>query len=153
MLQTLRQNMEILQDGTPIYGMNQGTIGFLMNEYNDENLHERLEAAIPTIVHPLKMTAKTKTKTFEQIAINEVSLFRQTQQAAHISITVDGKVRLDELIADGILPSPQLAPFGQGAGAELCSNPMPKSRSQRLTLISGLFRHLPIIQIFGMFYR
>ena len=103
MLQTLRQNMEILQKGTPIYGMNQGTIGFLMNEYSDENLHERLEAAIPTIVHPLKMTAKTKTQTFKQIAINEVSLFRQTQQAAHISVTVDGKVRLDELIADGIL--------------------------------------------------
>ncbi|MEP1229703.1 MAG: NAD kinase [Litorimonas sp.] len=103
MLQTLRQNMDILQKGTPIYGMNQGTIGFLMNEYNEDTLRERLQAAIPTIVHPLKLIAKTKTQTYEQIAINEVSLFRQTQQAAHISVTVDGKVRLDKLIADGIL--------------------------------------------------
>jgi len=103
MLQTLRQNMPALRRGTPVYGMNQGTIGFLMNEFNKENLCERLSLAEPTIVRPLKMTAKSKNGTHQQIAINEVSLFRQTQQAAHISVTVDGKVRLDKLIADGIL--------------------------------------------------
>jgi len=105
MLQTLRQNIAILRGGTPVYGMNQGTIGFLMNEYNEEKLCQRLSKAEATIIRPLKMVATTKTDTYEQMAINEVSLFRQTQQAAHISVTVDGKVRLDKLIADGILLS------------------------------------------------
>jgi len=103
MLQTLRQNMPALRKGMPVYGMNQGTIGFLMNEYGEDNLLDRLSEAEATIVRPLKMTATTKNDTFEQMAINEVSLFRQTQQAAHISVTVDGKVRLGRLIADGIL--------------------------------------------------
>jgi len=103
MLQTLRQHITVLRKGLPVYGMNQGTIGFLMNDYSEEKLCKRLENAEATLIHPLKMTAKTKAKTIEQMAINEVSLFRQTQQAAHISVTVDGKVRLDHLIADGIL--------------------------------------------------
>ncbi len=103
MLRTLRQNIPILRQGTAVYGMNQGTIGFLMNEYSQDNLRQRLAQAEATTVRPLKMTAIAKHGTFEQMAINEVSLFRQTQQAAHISITVDGKVRLGELIADGIL--------------------------------------------------
>lgn len=105
MLQTLRQNISAKRCEIPVYGMNQGTIGFLMNEYNENKLCERLAQAEATIIHPLKMTAKTHNETYEQMAINEVSLFRQTQQAAHISITVDGKVRLDKLIADGILLS------------------------------------------------
>ena len=103
MLQTLRQHMSVIRKGMPVYGMNQGTIGFLMNEYSGEKLCKRLEKAEPTIIHPLKMTARTKSEKFEQMAINEVSLFRQSQQAAHVSVTVDGKVRLDRLIADGIL--------------------------------------------------
>jgi len=103
MLQTLRQNMAVLRKGTPVYGMNQGTIGFLMNEYSEDNLITRLSKAETTIIRPLKMTATSANGTYEQMAINEVSLFRQTQQAAHISVTVDGKVRLDRLIADGIL--------------------------------------------------
>lgn len=105
MLQTLRQNIAGHRCEIPVYGMNQGTIGFLMNEYNEDKLRERLAQAEATIIRPLKMVATTKDETFEQMAINEVSLFRQTQQAAHISIKVDGKVRLDKLIADGILLS------------------------------------------------
>lgn len=105
MLQALRKNIDVLRSGTPIYGMNQGTIGFLMNEYNAIDLRLRLNMAESTTVHPLKMSAVSKKGCSEQFAINEVSLFRQTQQAAHISITVDNKVRLDHLIADGIMLS------------------------------------------------
>ena len=103
MLQILRQNLTALRRGKPIYGMNQGTIGFLMNSYDENDLHTRLEQAEPTHIHPLKMLARTEDKDYRQIAINEVSLFRQTQQAAHIKIDVDGKTRLSQLIADGIL--------------------------------------------------
>ncbi len=106
MLQTLRD--VILENGhaqsTPIFGMNRGTVGFLMNEYRTENLLERLEKAEPQCLHPLKMTAKDgQGKTHEHFAINEVSLLRETRQAAKIRVSVDDKVRLDELVADGVL--------------------------------------------------
>jgi NAD+ kinase len=90
----------------PIYGMNFGTVGFLMNEYSEADLPARLAAARPSILHPLKMEAIDIKghKTFAR-AINEVSLLRQTSQAAKMSLIVDGKVRLPELIADGVLVS------------------------------------------------
>ena len=103
MLETLRRYMTLIRRGLPVYGMNRGTIGFLLNEYKDEDLLERINSAQPAIIHPLKMTAETESGIFEELAFNEVSLFRQTRQAAHIQITVDGKSRLERLIADGVL--------------------------------------------------
>ncbi len=101
MLETLHR---FIPDCTPIFGMNRGTIGFLMNEYRPEGLMERLEAAKLEVLHPLKMTAKTLDgKTHQAQAINEVSLLRETRLAAKIRIHVDGKVMLDQLVADGVL--------------------------------------------------
>jgi len=103
MLQTLRRHMPLLKRGLPIYGMNRGTLGFLMNKYNIENLAERIEAAETTTIHPLQMQAEGRGGTYSELAFNEVSLYRQTRQAAHIAINVDGKTRLEKLVADGIL--------------------------------------------------
>lgn len=103
MLETLRRHMTLIRRGLPIYGMNKGTIGFLLNEYQDTNLHERLASALPSTIRPLKMTAEANGGIFEELAFNEVSLLRQTRQAAHIRVLVDGKTRLEHLIADGIL--------------------------------------------------
>ena len=103
MLRTLRRNITLVRRGLPVYGMNKGTIGFLMNEYSVDGLYERLAAAEAATVKPLKMTAKGAGGTYEELAFNEVSLYRQSQQAAHIKISVDGKTRLERLIADGIL--------------------------------------------------
>lgn len=101
MLQTLHKFMN---SGKPIYGMHRGTIGFLMNEYDAEGLVERLAAAQITIMHPLVMRARdAKGDMHERRAINEVSLFRQSAQAAHLRILIDGQERLAELIADGVL--------------------------------------------------
>jgi NAD+ kinase len=101
MLQTLH---DFMHSGKPIYGMHRGTVGFLMNEYRTEHLAERLAAAHKTIVHPLLMRARDGAqKIYEYHAFNEVSLFRQTYQAAHLRISIDGEVRLAELIADGVL--------------------------------------------------
>ncbi|MDP6689957.1 MAG: NAD kinase [Alphaproteobacteria bacterium] len=88
----------------PIYGMNQGTVGFLMNAFSLDDLPNRLRSAQRALVHPLAMTATDATGALHQaIAINEVSVFRETRQAAKISITIDGQVRLDELVCDGVL--------------------------------------------------
>jgi NAD+ kinase len=88
----------------PIYGMHRGTVGFLMNDFQEKDLRERLAAAQITIIHPLVMRVRdTKGKLHEHYAINEVSLFRQTYQVARLAISVDGKERLPELMADGVL--------------------------------------------------
>ncbi len=101
MLQTLHAHMKT---GTPIYGMNQGSVGFLMNDYNEENLPERLANAKTNIIHPLSMTVIARDNaTASALAINEVSLFRQTHQTAKLRITIDGKERMNELICDGAL--------------------------------------------------
>ena len=103
MLQTLHA---FLVRNRPIYGMNFGSIGFLMNEYSEDGLHERLDAAEAAIVHPLRMQAVTRAgQTIEEIAFNEVSLLREARQAAKIRILVDGKIRIPELICDGVLIS------------------------------------------------
>ncbi len=103
MLQTMHAH---LNSRIPIYGMNRGSIGFLLNDYHEDNLKERLEAAETTVIHPLRMTACDKQGVkHEALAINEASLFRQIYQAAKLRITVDGKVRMDELICDGVLVS------------------------------------------------
>ena len=88
----------------PIYGMNQGTVGFLMNRFTLDDLPRRLQAAQRAVVHPLVMTATDATGAkHDAIAINEVSVFRETRQAAKIRIAIDGQVRLDELVCDGVL--------------------------------------------------
>lgn len=91
---------------TAIYGMNRGSVGFLMNEYGEDRLEERLGNADITKIHPLKMTASdVHGTTHEAYAFNEVSLLRQIYQAAKLQISIDGKVRLEELICDGVLVS------------------------------------------------
>ena len=88
----------------PIYGMNRGSVGFMMNAYTPDDLPARLARAEPVTLRPLVMTTITMSgKKEEAIAINDVSLFREIQQAAKIKITVDDIVRLEELICDGIL--------------------------------------------------
>jgi NAD+ kinase len=101
MLQTLHKFMS---SGKPIYGMHRGTIGFLMNEFHVAQLRERLATADTTIIHPLIMRARDADgREYEYRAINEVSLFRETYQAARLRILIDGKERLAELTADGVL--------------------------------------------------
>jgi len=101
MLQTLHKFMT---SGKPIYGMHRGTIGFLMNEFALDGLIERLTAAQITVIHPLVMRSRDSAgRMHEHRAINEVSLFRQSAQAAHLRILIDGQERLAELIADGVL--------------------------------------------------
>jgi NAD+ kinase len=103
MLQTLHN---FLDGNRPIYGMNFGSIGFLMNEFAVEELHQRLDAAEPAKVHPLRMHATTRGgDVVDALAFNEVSLLRETRQAAKIRISVDDKVRIPELICDGVLIS------------------------------------------------
>lgn len=101
MLQVLHRFMG---SGIPIYGMNKGTVGFLMNEFREDGLRERLEAATENCIHPLSMTATdSQGKIHKALAINEVAIFRQSYQAARLRISVGGKVRLDELVCDGIM--------------------------------------------------
>ena len=101
MLQTLHG---FINNKVPIYGMNRGSVGFLMNEYREDNLKERLGAADITRIHPLSMIAYDQNgKAHKGLAINEVSLFRERHQAAKLEIAIDGKVRMEELICDGLL--------------------------------------------------
>jgi NAD+ kinase len=101
MLQTLHEHM---RSGTPIYGMHRGTVGFLMNEFGTHDLHARLSAARDNVIHPLLMRATDMNGAVHiHHAINEVSLFRQTNQAARLRILIDERERMAELIADGLL--------------------------------------------------
>ncbi|MEW5423868.1 NAD kinase [Amorphus sp. 3PC139-8] len=103
MLTTLHRFMNT---GKPIYGLNRGSVGFLMNEYRVDGLHERIDAAVTTAIRPLLMTARDVYGAEHTArAINEVSLLRQTHQAAKLRISIDKRVRLEELICDGVLVS------------------------------------------------
>ena len=103
MLQTLHRHMT---RKIPIYGMNQGSVGFLMNDYAEEGLPARRASAETAIRHPLRMSALRESGTEQEaLAINEVSLLRQTRQTAKIRVLIDGRVRIDEVICDGILVS------------------------------------------------
>src|SRR4029077_6444127 len=96
MLQTMHR---YLNSKIPIYGMNRGSVGFLLNDYREDLLLERLEKGENNVIHPLRMTAHDEKRAEHRaLAINEVSLFRQIYQAAKLRISVDGRVRLDELI-------------------------------------------------------
>ncbi len=101
MLETLHAFMD---RGIPVYGMNRGSVGFLMNEFHADNLPERIEKSVETKLNPLRMMATTESgEITEAIAINEVALFRETRQTAKIRIAIDDVVRIDELICDGVL--------------------------------------------------
>jgi NAD+ kinase len=103
MLQTLHRFMG---SEVPIYGMHRGSVGFLMNEFHEDQLLERVAGAQLNVIHPLKMTAQNIAGDVHQgLAINEVHLFRQCAQSARLAISVDGKERLSELVCDGILIS------------------------------------------------
>ena len=101
MLQTLHSTMNT---GKRIYGMNRGSVGFLMNDYRVDDLQERIDAAVENKFHPLEMSVVDSSGTVTVAnAINEVSVFRQSYQAAKLEVEIDGKVRLSELICDGLL--------------------------------------------------
>jgi NAD+ kinase len=101
MLQTLHRFMDA---HIPVYGMNRGSVGFLMNEYREDELPERLMQAKLNMIYPLRMRAiMADGSRGKALAINEVSLFRLTHQAARLKITVDGRTRLEELVCDGVL--------------------------------------------------
>jgi NAD+ kinase len=101
MLQTLHQHAE---HAVPVYGMKLGAVGFLMNQYREDDLLARLAAAEPAILRPLEMVALTEAgTTLSLLAYNEVSLLRQTRQTAHLRVHLNGRVRLDELVCDGAL--------------------------------------------------
>ena len=101
MLQTLHRHGAL---GRPVFGMKLGTVGFLMNQYRPDELVERIAAAEPAKLRPLEMTAMTESGTsISSLAYNEVSLLRQTRQAAHVRIGLNGQTRLDELVCDGVM--------------------------------------------------
>jgi NAD+ kinase len=101
MLDALRRRFA---DHVPVYGMNRGTVGFLMNEYLPDNLPDRIDAAERAHLSPLQMIATDiEGETHTALAINEVSMLRQTAQTAHLQITVDGKMRMPELSCDGVM--------------------------------------------------
>ena len=101
MLQTLHGAQDL---AAPVYGMNRGTVGFLMNEYAETDLLERLEAAEEEVLNPLAMRATCMDgSVHEALAINEVSVLRAGPQAAKLRITIDGRLRMEELVCDGAL--------------------------------------------------
>ncbi|TSD88849.1 NAD kinase [Mycobacterium sp. KBS0706] len=103
LLETLHRCVERRR---PIYGMNCGSVGFLLNDFQEEDLASRVAAARTVILHPLRMRATTVDGTVhEALGINEVSVLRQTRQTAKLRITVDGIVRMPELICDGAIVS------------------------------------------------
>ena len=101
MLETLHASQSL---DTPVYGMNRGTVGFLMNAYAEDRLQERLAVTEEEVLNPLRMRATTITgEVHEALAINEVSLLRVGPQAARLRISGDGRVRMDERVCDGAL--------------------------------------------------
>lgn len=101
MLQTLHATQHL---SAPVYGMNRGTVGFLMNAYQEDALIERLATAEEAAINPLSMTAQdVDGREYEALAINEVSLLRAGPQAAKLKIWVDGRERMSELVSDGVL--------------------------------------------------
>lgn len=101
MLSTLHRHSQL---GLPVFGMKLGSVGFLMNHYHADGLLQRLQAAERSVLNPLEMVAITESGLQQRLlAYNEVSLLRQTRQAAHIEVSLNAQVRLEELVCDGIL--------------------------------------------------
>ncbi len=129
MLHTLHRHIE---DGIPIYGMNCGTVGFLMNTYQEEHLLDRLEDAQITTIHPLQMVATTEDgKEHRLLAINEVSLLRNTAQAARIKVIIDGDTRLEQTVCDGVLVA---TPAGSSAYNASLGGPIIPLKAEALAL-------------------
>jgi NAD+ kinase len=129
MLQTLHAFMDL---HVPVYGMNRGSVGFLMNDYVDEQLPEKLEHAKSVVINPLRMIATdAMERKHAALAINEVAMFRQTHQAAKIRVIVDGRVMLEELICDGILAA---TPAGSTAYNLSAHGPILPIRSKLMAL-------------------
>ncbi len=102
---TMLEALHLNSDGTkPVFGMNFGSVGFLMNPYKTDDLADRIRKASAVKIHPLKMRAvDTKGSVHEAVAFNEVAMLRETRQAAQLKISVDDVVRIPELVCDGIL--------------------------------------------------
>jgi NAD+ kinase len=101
MLRTLHR---VIQNDAPVFGMKIGNIGFLMNRYSEDDLVQRLADARPVSLNPLRMEVQTESGTeTSALAINEISLLRQTNQAAHIRIIVNGNIKVEEMVCDGVL--------------------------------------------------
>ncbi|MCH8167287.1 MAG: NAD kinase, partial [Proteobacteria bacterium] len=129
MLATLHDTMDL---AAPVYGMNRGTVGFLMNEYHPDDLAERLAEARLAVINPLRMVAIDKDgRRTEALAINEVSLLRETRQAAKIRILLDGEERMAELVCDGILVA---TPAGSTAYNLSAHGPILPIRARRMAL-------------------
>ncbi|MBT4889639.1 MAG: NAD kinase [Rhodospirillales bacterium] len=129
MLRTLHAAMD---RGVPVYGMNRGSVGFLMNTFNQDDLPERLENSEAAILHPLHMEAHDlEGNIHTALAINEVSLLRETRLAAKISISIDGKERMEEMICDGVLVS---TPAGSTAYNASAHGPIMPIGSELLAL-------------------
>ena len=129
MLQTLHAHMN---NHTPIYGMHCGSVGFLMNDYNEDDLPQRLASANVSVIHPLRMVALgADGKTQKALAINEVALFRASYQAAKLRISVDDKLRMEELICDGVLVA---TPAGSTAYNHSAYGPIVPINAQLLAL-------------------
>ena len=116
MLETLHANLDAM---IPVFGMNRGSVGFLMNDFGEDDLPARVAAADEAVIHPLQMDAVTVTgERTGGLAFNEVSLLRQTRQSAKLRVSVDGRVRMDELICDGALVATHRAPGRPDAGPD-----------------------------------
>lgn len=121
-----------LSHGRPIYGMNRGSVGFLMNDYADGGLRDRLARAEHAVIHPLRMRAENaEGAVTEALAFNEVSLLRETRQTAKLRIRIDEKVRLDELVCDGCLVA---TPAGSTAYNLSAHGPIVPLKAQLLAL-------------------
>jgi len=129
MLETLHANLGAHR---PIYGMNRGSVGFLMNDYSEEDLLERVGAAERAVIYPLVMVAiDHRRKQHRALAINEVSLLRQIHQTAKLRISIDGQVRMEELVCDGALVS---TPAGSTAYNLSAHGPIIPLKAQVLAL-------------------
>jgi hypothetical protein len=132
MLETLHRN---LGSERPIYGMNQGSVGFLMNEYNEDGLIERIAAAERAVIHPLVMVAlDAGGQSHKALAINEVSMLRQTRQTAKLRLSIDRKERLAELFCDGVLVS---TPAGSPPDRQAAAVDRPQGAAGRTVLRRG----------------
>jgi NAD+ kinase len=129
MLETLHANLGAQR---PIYGMNRGSVGFLMNDYAEDDLLERINAAERAVIHPLRMVAiDSRRRQHRALAINEVSLLRQTHQTAKLRISIDGQERMSELVCDGALVS---TPAGSTAYNLSAHGPIIPIKAQVLAL-------------------
>jgi len=129
MLQTLHAHMS---NHTPIYGMHRGSVGFLMNDYSEDNLPERLATAKTSVIHPLRMKVRGQDGKVENaLAINEIALFRASYQAAKLRLYVDGMMRMEEMICDGVLVA---TPAGSTAYNHSAYGPIIPINAQLLAL-------------------